>query len=87
MQDLTPSLDPENWDDFRATAHRLLDACIDHLAKAEAHPWQPVPEAIREGYAIGPAEVIAPVGQTSRQFEQAACSARLWAHRLGSNLT
>lgn len=63
MQDLTPSLDPENWDGFRATAHRLLDACIDHLAKAEAHPWQPVPEAIREGYAIGPAQDIATVSE------------------------
>ncbi len=27
-------LDPEDWDDFRKTAHVLLDACIDRLAEA-----------------------------------------------------
>lgn len=47
------SLDPEDWDDFRRAAHALLDACIDRLEGAEDAPWQPVPEAVRQGYAIG----------------------------------
>ncbi len=46
-------LDPEDWDAFRAAAHNLLDACIDRLAEARAHPWQPVPEDVRARYAIG----------------------------------
>lgn len=54
MTDATPSLDPEDWEAFRAAAHDLLDACIDRLARAEDHPWQPVPEAVRQGYAVGP---------------------------------
>ncbi|MFN3953686.1 MAG: pyridoxal phosphate-dependent decarboxylase family protein [Pararhodobacter sp.] len=45
-------LDPQSWPDFRAAAHRLLDACIDRLEGARAHPWQPVPDAVRQGYAI-----------------------------------
>lgn len=49
---MTDTLDPENWDDFRASAHALLDACIDRLADARAHPWQPLPEEIRQGYAL-----------------------------------
>lgn len=46
------SLDPEDWEGFRDTAHALLDACIDRLQHAADHPWQPVPEDIREGYHL-----------------------------------
>ena len=49
---MTDTLDPEDWDDFRKTAHVLLDACIDRLAEARAHPWQPLPEATRQSYAL-----------------------------------
>jgi len=45
-------LDPEDWQAFRATAHDLLDRCIDHIAQAGRHPWQPVPEKVRAGYAL-----------------------------------
>jgi aromatic-L-amino-acid/L-tryptophan decarboxylase len=43
-----PLLDPRDWDDFRAQAHRLLDACVDHLAHVREHPWQPVGQARRK---------------------------------------
>lgn len=46
------SLDPVDWDGFRDTAHALLDACIDRLQHAADHPWQPVPEDIRQGYHL-----------------------------------
>ena len=46
-------LDPADWDDFRRTAHTLLDACIDRLADARDLPWIPVPDAVSDGYAIG----------------------------------
>lgn len=49
---MSDSLDPEDWDGFRAAAHRLLDACIDRLAEARDHPWQPLPEAVRDGYRV-----------------------------------
>lgn len=41
-------LDPENWNDFREQAHRLLDACIDRLENAKDTPWQPVDEPARQ---------------------------------------
>jgi len=47
-------LDPENWEDFRAAAHALLDRCIDRLAAGRATPWQPVPEKIVRRYALDP---------------------------------
>ena len=47
-------LDPNDWDAFRAEAHRLLDACIDHLGDVRKHPWQPVGEArVRLGLGEG----------------------------------
>lgn len=37
-------LDPDDWDEYRAQAHRLLDACIDHLQNVRERPWHPVPD-------------------------------------------
>ena len=34
MTDDPASLDPDDWDAFRAAAHDLLDSCIDRLAAA-----------------------------------------------------
>lgn len=45
-------LDPEDWDDFRARAHDVLDQAIDHLKAADQGPvWEPVPEAIQAKFA------------------------------------
>ncbi|WP_323037750.1 pyridoxal phosphate-dependent decarboxylase family protein [Pararhodobacter sp.] len=46
------ALDPADWDAFRRAAHELLDACVDRLEQAAEHPWQPVPDEIRAGYAL-----------------------------------
>lgn len=55
------TLDPKDWDAYRAEAHRLLDAGIDQLRGAAARPWVPVPEEVRKGYAIGAGQ--APVAE------------------------
>ncbi len=44
MQTLEPNqspLDPADWEDYRAQAHRLLDACIDHLQDARERCYFP----------------------------------------------
>jgi len=48
-------LDPEDWEAFRATAHALLDRCIDRLATARGAPWRPVPDGLAAGYALAAA--------------------------------
>ncbi|GHD32265.1 pyridoxal phosphate-dependent decarboxylase family protein [Halioglobus pacificus] len=48
----TSTLDPENWDDFRAQAHAMLDAALDHIAGARDKPWRPVPSDLGQRYAI-----------------------------------
>ena len=53
MNDERPpgSLDPEDWERFRALAHRAVDEAIDHLASLRERPvWQPVPAAIVEEF-------------------------------------
>ena len=59
-------LDPQDWKAFRTAAHQMLDICIDQLAEAESHPWQPVPDTIRDAYqltdaagGVGAAELVA----------------------------
>jgi len=40
------TLDPKDWDGFRALAHRMLDASIDKLSNAaEGRVWTPLPAA------------------------------------------
>lgn len=45
----TPTLDPEDWDQFRANAHRALDLALDHAkGRPDAPVWQRVPDDIRQ---------------------------------------
>ena len=42
------TLDPAEWPEFRALAHRMVDDMIDHLATLRDQPaWQPMPDAVR----------------------------------------
>ncbi|MCK1710885.1 MULTISPECIES: aspartate aminotransferase family protein [unclassified Bradyrhizobium] len=42
------SLDPQDWSEFRALAHRMLDEAIDGIANVRTRPvWQPIPDDIR----------------------------------------
>ena len=46
------SLDPVDWEAFRASAHRALDEAIDFVRGArERKVWQPVPEDVRAALA------------------------------------
>ena len=43
------TLDPENWDDMRALAHRMVDDAVDYIQNVAERPvWQPVPADVRE---------------------------------------
>lgn len=42
------TLDPSDWDAFRALAHRMVDDSLDHLKTlGERAPWTPLPPAVR----------------------------------------
>jgi aromatic-L-amino-acid/L-tryptophan decarboxylase len=46
------TLDPENWEDMRALAHRMVDDAITYLETVRERPvWQPVPEQVAVRFA------------------------------------
>ena len=49
QKDRYETLDPENWDEMRALAHRMMDDAIDYLENVSERPvWQPVPEEVKQ---------------------------------------
>ena len=47
---MTDTLDPENWTETRAVAHRMLDAALDKMEHAAQGPvWQPLPDDLKQG--------------------------------------
>ncbi len=49
------SLDPKDWQAFRALAHRMVDDSLDHLETLrDRAPWQPLPPAVRSALTSEP---------------------------------
>lgn len=47
------TLDPENWDDMRALAHRMVDDAITYLETVRERPvWQPIPDEIAARFEV-----------------------------------
>ena len=45
------TLDPENWNDMRALAHRMVDDAITYLETTRERPvWQPIPQEIADRF-------------------------------------
>ena len=45
-----PPLDPQDWDEYRALAHRMLDDSLDYLRDVGKRPaWRPMPTTVRNG--------------------------------------
>jgi aromatic-L-amino-acid decarboxylase len=43
------TLDPDNWEEMRKLAHRIVDDAVDYIQKVADRPvWQPVPGKIKE---------------------------------------
>src|SRR5262245_27410988 len=48
MPDEPTTLDPRDWDEFRALAHEMVDDMLDFLRELDTKPaWQPLPEATK----------------------------------------
>jgi aromatic-L-amino-acid/L-tryptophan decarboxylase len=49
------SLDPRDWQSFRALAHRMVDDSLDYLQSLGEHPpWQPMPGDVRAALTSEP---------------------------------
>ena len=47
------TLDPQNWDDMRKLAHRMVDDALTHLETLRERPvWQPIPDEITARFEV-----------------------------------
>jgi aromatic-L-amino-acid decarboxylase len=48
QSDLTPPLDPADWEQYRALAHQMLDDSLNYLRDVRERPtWTPTPAAVK----------------------------------------
>ena len=65
------SLDPENWDDMRALAHRMVDDAITYLQTVGERPvWQPVPDAVAAHFDSAAPQQPGGADATYREFTE-----------------
>ncbi len=66
------TLDPEDWEAFRAAGHRMLDDMVDFLRDVRARPtWQKPTEAARARLATPMPEGPTPLGAIYDDFREA----------------
>ncbi|MES1147721.1 MAG: cytochrome D ubiquinol oxidase subunit I, partial [Bradyrhizobium guangdongense] len=64
-----PSLDPRDWNAFRALAHRMLDETIDSIANVRERPvWQPIPDRVRAQFKADVPRAASDLGEVYREF-------------------
>jgi len=52
LEPLDESLDPKEWSELRALAHRMLDDAFDDLADLRDGPvWRPMPDSVRAAWS------------------------------------
>ncbi|WP_027528665.1 aspartate aminotransferase family protein [Bradyrhizobium sp. Ec3.3] len=63
------SLDPQDWNAFRALAHRMLGETIDSIANVrERAVWQPAPDSVRAQLKADVPRGAADLGDVYREF-------------------
>ncbi|QOZ44174.1 cytochrome D ubiquinol oxidase subunit I [Bradyrhizobium sp. CCBAU 53340] len=65
------SLDPQDWSEFRALAHRMLDEAIDGIANVRARPvWQPIPDEVRAAVRTDLPREATDLAEVYREFSE-----------------
>ena len=63
------TLDPQNWDEIRAQAHRMLDDMIDYAANVRDRPvWRPIPDLVRARFHESLPHEPGNLGDVYREF-------------------
>jgi len=74
------TLDPDDWSDTRALAHRIVDEAIDQLRDVRSGPvWQQMPEAVRASYRAPLPQEPTPLDEVYREISQ-----NLTPYRMGN---
>jgi aromatic-L-amino-acid decarboxylase len=91
-KDKYETLDPENWDEMRDLAHRMVDDALDYIHSAGERPvWYPVPADVAELLTApapvepsSPAEVYAEFQANILPYNLHTNHPRFWAWYMGS---
>jgi aromatic-L-amino-acid/L-tryptophan decarboxylase len=86
------TLDPEDWDEMRALAHRMVDDAMTYLEKVGERPvWQPVPKDIAAGFdrsaprqPAGPEAVYQEFLETVFPYPMGNIHPRFWGWYMGN---
>ncbi|WP_298252736.1 aspartate aminotransferase family protein [Bradyrhizobium sp.] len=63
------TLDPSDWDQLRAQAHRMLDETIDYIANIREQPvWRPIPDEVRARFREGLPREASELGEIYREY-------------------
>ena len=63
------TLDPADWPNFRAEAHRMLDDMLDYVENIRERPvWQPIPDEVRSRFRGGVPEAPSDLAAVHREF-------------------
>jgi aromatic-L-amino-acid/L-tryptophan decarboxylase len=63
------TLDPENWDEMRALAHRMIDDAFHHLETVRERPvWQPIPDEVAKRFTMPAPLEPEGAGDTYQEF-------------------
>ncbi|PWE77709.1 cytochrome D ubiquinol oxidase subunit I [Bradyrhizobium sp. SUTN9-2] len=64
-------LDPQDWSEFRALAHRMLDETIDGIANVRARPvWRPIPDDVRAAFRADVPREASDLAEVYREFSE-----------------
>ncbi len=86
------TLDPENWDEMRQLAHRIVDDALDYIqSTAERPAWQAVPKEVIErlespapGEPTDPVAVYEEYREIIQPYTMHTAHPRFWAWYMGS---
>ena len=86
------TLDPDNWEDMRALAHRIVDDALDYIRTARERPaWRPVPGDVAERLEqpaprepSAPAAVYEEFRRGVMPYPMNTTHPRFWAWYMGS---
>lgn len=65
------SLDPQDWEAFRAHSHRMLDDMLNHVRDLREKPvWQPAPQDVRDAFHAPLPHAPTDIGTVHARFMQ-----------------
>ncbi|WP_258547107.1 pyridoxal-dependent decarboxylase [Phaeobacter gallaeciensis] len=87
------TLDPDNWEDSRALAHRMVDEAVDHLDQVRERPvWRPMPDSVRAKFQSALPEDPTPLEQVYNEYRETVGAypmgnihPRFWGWYMGSS--